>query len=124
QRIIENKAFTLVKIRSPEDDLMLREIMVRNPHRRECVRFIKYNIDLDRPERATHFPFARDRHLVSRVRNIIELVNLIRINVVNMKEWGTNDQALTVAPSEIKDLPICPAVTQLQITYDEDITCG
>lgn len=82
QRAIEKKIFTLVKIRSPEDELMLRQIMARNPHRRDSVRYIKCNINLDYLDRAIHtlFPVVSDRGVISKIGSILRLVNLIRVS--------------------------------------------
>ncbi|EGO58440.1 hypothetical protein NEUTE1DRAFT_42972 [Neurospora tetrasperma FGSC 2508] len=139
QRAIEKKMFTLVKIRSPNDELKLRQIMARNPHRRNSVRYIKCNINLDYLDRATHtpFPVVSDRGVISTIGSILRLVNLIRpsslaspmpeaplflqINIVNLRPLLGAERGNWGAPSDINNLPTCPGVTHLQITHDEDI---
>ncbi|EAA33780.1 hypothetical protein NCU08534 [Neurospora crassa OR74A] len=139
QRAIEKKIFTLVKIRSPSDELKLRQIMARNPHRRDSVRYIKCNINLDCLDRATHtlFPVVSDRGVISKIGSILRLVNLIRpsslassmakaplflqISIVNLRPLLGAERGNWGASSDINNLPTCPGVTHLQITHDEDI---
>ncbi|KAK3495383.1 uncharacterized protein B0T23DRAFT_404105 [Neurospora hispaniola] len=139
QRAIEKKMFTLVKIRSPDDELKLRQIMARNPHRCDSVRYVKCNIHLDYLDRATHtlFPVVSDRGVISKIGSILRLVNLIRpsslsspmpeaplilqINIVNLRPLLGAERGNWGSPSDINNLPTCPGVTHLQITHDEDI---
>ncbi|KAK3953860.1 hypothetical protein QBC32DRAFT_360639 [Pseudoneurospora amorphoporcata] len=136
KRSIEQLTFWMLKIRSRSDAMIAEEAMSGdlNEHRRKSVRRIAWTINLD-VRRTSSFPHIRDRVMVAQFRDMFEFINRLRpsfeaangelllsINILGMGAWGPenagDESAFTAPPPDFQDLPICPAVTGLDIYYD------
>ncbi|KAJ4379935.1 hypothetical protein N0V85_008821 [Neurospora sp. IMI 360204] len=142
QRAIESLTFHKLTLLTRADVFYAEECLRDNTHRRSSVFYIRYDINIEWSARTAHLYTWRDHHIVHEFCRMIEFINRLwpattgtdpalpvsplglLVNLGGMNQWGDVNGDLerspTEAPSSMKELPACPAVTSLHIMYEKN----
>ncbi|KAK3334526.1 hypothetical protein B0H65DRAFT_592856 [Neurospora tetraspora] len=140
QRAVESLTFHKLTLLTRADVFYAEECLRGNTHRRSRVFYIRYDINIEWSARTAHLYTWRDHQIAYEFRKMIEFINRLwpattdpalpvsplglLVNLAGMNQWGDVNEdlerGLTEAPSRMKELPACPAVTSLDIMYEKN----